>query len=179
MTPAGAEESPLAACVSSPDLLRLFDYWRGKRQGRPMPARRDIDPLEIGWALSRIYLMDYDPKEGFTYRLAGTEVASVFGRSNLKGLNLRDVVKPGRWTLIEGAWMQAVDGPSVVCMTGMVYYGVDRTSVGERLLMPLADSVDGPVNGLLGMTVTDWITGDVPEELKLAKVEALPVSEIP
>ena len=178
MPPEGAAKSPLEDCISSPDLLKLFDYWRSKREGRPMPARGDVDPLEIGWALSRIYLMDYDPEEGFTYRLAGTEVAKVFERTNLKGLNLRDVVKPGRQSLIEGAWMKVVEGPSVVCMTGMVYYGAERTSVGERLLLPLADAPDGPVTGVLGMTVTRWVSGDVPAEMKQAKVEALPVREI-
>ena len=174
-SPAG---SALAACLGNPDLLRLFDYYCGKRHGRAMPARRDIDPLEIGWALDRIYLMDYVPQEGFTYRLAGAEVSKVFERANLKGLNLRDVIKPGRLALIEGAWMQVVEGPSVVCMTGMVYFGLDRTSVGERLLLPLADETGGPVTGVLGMTVTRWLTGEVPEEMKLARVEALPVSEI-
>lgn len=170
--------SPLAACLSNPDLLRLFDYWRGKRGGRPMPARQDIDPLEIGWALSRIFLMDYGPEQGFVYRLAGAEISNVFERANLKGLRLQDVVKPGRWPLIEGAWRRVVDGPAVVCMTGMVYYGVDRTSAGERLLLPLADDADGPVTGVLGMTVTRWLSGDVPEELKQARIESLHVSKI-
>ncbi len=175
---AGPAVSPLAACLRNPDLLRLFDYWRSKRGGRLMPARQDIDPLEIGWALSRIFLMDYTPEQGFVYRLAGAEISKVFERSNLKGLTLRDVVKPGRWPLIEGAWRKVVEGPSVVCMTGMVYYGVDRTSAGERLLLPLADEADGPVTGVLGMTVTRWLTDDVPEELKQAKVESRNVSEI-
>lgn len=170
--------SVLSTCLENPDLLRLFDYWRGKRAGRPMPARQDIDPLEIGWALARIYLMDYSPGEGFTYRLAGAEVSKVFERANLKGLNLRDVIKPGRLALIEGAWMQVVEGPSIVCMTGMVYYGVDHTSVGERLLLPLADRTGGPVTGVLGMTVTRWVSGEVPEEMKFARVEAQPVSEV-
>lgn len=80
---AGAEGSPVAGVLDEPDLRRLAEYWRSLRRGRPMPAKGDIDPLDIGWALSRIYLMDYRPGEGFTYRLAGNEVSSVFGHSNL------------------------------------------------------------------------------------------------
>jgi hypothetical protein len=176
---ADAAGSPAADFLGEADLRKLFDYWRGLRRGRPMPSKNDIDPLDIGWALSRIYLMDYRPEDGFTYRLAGTEVSSVFGHSNLKGLNLRDVVNPERLALIESTWMRVVEERSVVSMSGMVYYGVDRVSVGERLLLPLADEADGPVTGLLGMTVTKWITGEVPEEYKLAHVKAIPVSEIP
>jgi hypothetical protein len=175
----GSGESSVAAYLNKPELLRLFDYWRSLRQGRPMPSKSDIDPLDIGWALSRIYLMDYRPGEGFIYRLAGTETASVFGRSNLKGLNLRDVVNPERLPLIESAWMRVVEEHSIVCMSGMVYFGVDRTSVGERLLLPLADESGGAVTGVLGMTVTEWVTGEVPEEVKQAQIKAIPVDTIP
>jgi hypothetical protein len=171
--------SDAADFLGEADLRKLFDYWRVLRRGRPMPSKNDIDPLDIGWALSRIYLMDYRPKEGFTYRLAGEEVSSVFGHSNLKGLNLRDVVNQERWALIESAWMRVVEESSVVCMSGMVYYGVDRTSVGERLLLPLADEPRGPVTGVLGMTVTQWVTGDAPKELRQAHVKAIPVNDIP
>ncbi|MEO3430387.1 PAS domain-containing protein [Pelagibius sp. CAU 1746] len=165
--------------LEKPDLRRLFDYWRSLRRGRLMPSKNDIDPLDIGWALSRVFLMDYRPAEGFTYRLAGTEVSSVFGHSNLKGLNLRDVVKPERLALIESAWTRVAEDQSVVCMSGMVYHGVDRTSIGERLLLPLADEAGGPVTGLLGMTVANWVTGEVTEEMRAIDVKAIPVEEIP
>ncbi len=172
-------ESPVSDFLKKADLLRLFDYWRSLRRGRPMPSKGDIDPLDIGWALSRIYLMDYRPEEGFTYRLAGTEVASVFGHSNLKGMNLRDVVNPERRTLIETAWLRVVEERCIICMSGMVYYGVDRVSVGERLLLPLADEAAGPITGVLGMTIAEWVVGEVPEEMKLAQVKAIPVDTIP
>jgi hypothetical protein len=172
-------ESPITAYLNKPELRRLFDYWRSLRRGRPMPSKSDIDPLDIGWALSRIYLMDYRPEEGFTYRLAGTEVSSVFGHSNLKGMNLRDVVNPERRDLIETAWLRVVEERSIICMSGMVYYGVDRISVGERLLLPLADEAEGPITGVLGMTVAEWLAGEVPEKVKQAHVKAVPVSDIP
>lgn len=31
----------------APDIAAFYDYWDGKRRGRDMPARADIDPLEI------------------------------------------------------------------------------------------------------------------------------------
>src|SRR3546814_12117958 len=40
--------------LCDPELLRLLDYWRAKRRGRPMPSRKDIDPTEIPWALGRV-----------------------------------------------------------------------------------------------------------------------------
>src|SRR3546814_4191007 len=62
--------------LRNPDLLRLLGYWRSKRSGRAMPSRRDVDPTEIPWALSRIFLVDYSAQDGFRYRLAGSEIAS-------------------------------------------------------------------------------------------------------
>ena len=173
--PAGQPDGPLEDL----DLKRLYAYWRSKRQGRPMPAKQDIDPVEIAWALSRIFLTDYRPGEGFVYRLAGADIAKMVGRSNLKGMNLRDVVSPERLSMVEGSWMRVVEQRAVVFMSGMIYYGVERTPVGERLLLPLADKAEGPVTGLLGMTVYRWIDGKVPEAIKTPRIEAIPVSEIP
>ena len=54
-------------------LRRLLDYWESRRAGRTMPARRDIDPVEIGYALGYILLVEvhHDPLR-FRYRLVGT-----------------------------------------------------------------------------------------------------------
>src|SRR3546814_15597530 len=54
--------------LRDPELLRLLDYWRAQRRGRPMPSRKDIDPTEIPWALGRVFLVDYSPQEGVRYR---------------------------------------------------------------------------------------------------------------
>ena len=174
-----SEMSPLSDFISNPDLRKLFDYWRSKRQGRPLPSKSDIDPVEIGWALSRIFLMDYEPDSGFSYRLAGTDVSEVFGRSNLKGLNLRDILSPEGAQLVEGRWAPLVQDSAVICMKGMVYLAAERTPMGERLLLPLADESDGPVTGLIGMTICEWVAGDVPAELQQSPIQAIPVSSIP
>ena len=55
--------------VQHRDLRRLADYWLIKRTGRIMPTRGDIDPTDIPWALSRLYLVDYDlASSRFRYR---------------------------------------------------------------------------------------------------------------
>ena len=38
------------------DLLRLIDYWRGKRGARNFPRRADIDAVDLGFMLDRITL---------------------------------------------------------------------------------------------------------------------------
>jgi hypothetical protein len=172
-------QSPISNLLVEPDLFRLFDYWSDKRRGRSMPAREDIDPLELSWALSRLSLFDFDPAVGFRYRLAGGEVAEVFGRGNLKGLTFRDLLSPQGAKVVEERWLPIVTERCVCCMKGMVYRAAERTPIGERLVLPLADTPDGPVTSLLSMTICQWVDGDVPQAVTMARAEYIPVGTIP
>lgn len=155
-TPKGSsQDAPTKAgsFIEDPDMRRLFDYWRSLRRGRPMPAKSDIDPLDIGWALSRIYLVDIDPQQGFVYRLAGNDIAGVFGRTNLKGLRPRDFLPPERARLVERLFQRVVDERCIMWMKGMIYLRADRTPIGERLFLPLGDAIGERATGVFGMTV--------------------------
>ena len=63
-----------------PQLRALLDYWDGKRDGRSMPARGDLDPVEIPELLPHIVLVDTaESLAEFRYRLFGTELCKGFG----------------------------------------------------------------------------------------------------
>jgi hypothetical protein len=164
--------------LSSDAIMRLFEYWRSKRNGRSMPARRDIDPLEIPWALSKIFLIDFEPPETFRYRLAGEEISDVFGK-NLKGCTLQDILSPEGCERVTERWMNLVETRSIIAMKGLVYLPADRIPLGERILLPLAEIPGGPVTGLVGMTECEWISGPMTEEYKLADIELYPVAGLP
>src|SRR5438270_4891548 len=68
---------PLAA-VSDPRLHRFFAYLEGKRGEREFAARRDIDPLEFGYILGNVVLLDVQ-HERFRYRLVGSVLAAGAG----------------------------------------------------------------------------------------------------
>jgi hypothetical protein len=67
------------------DLRAMFDYWRSKAAGRAMPARADIDPMEIKPLLPSMILVDvvYDAANvpDFVYRLVGTHEVDVRGEN--------------------------------------------------------------------------------------------------
>jgi hypothetical protein len=69
--------------IVHPKLRRLYDYWDAKRAGagRAMPARPDIDPLEITFIIGNVILVDVIPGEplGFRIRLHGTNLAQRAG----------------------------------------------------------------------------------------------------
>lgn len=60
-----------------PYLIEFLEYWRAKCGGRPMPARADIDPLDIPRLLPYVYMVDVlDDPPDFAYRLLGTDVVA-------------------------------------------------------------------------------------------------------
>jgi hypothetical protein len=65
--------------LSDPRLQALYDYWDGKRGGRAMPARPDLDPLEMRDWLGHLVLIDVTAEGGFRYRLYGTKLVDSFG----------------------------------------------------------------------------------------------------
>jgi hypothetical protein len=65
----------------APDLLAFYRYWDGKRRGRRMPSRTDIDPAEIVPFLPGVMLVDVVPDaRRFVYRLVGTREVTMRGR---------------------------------------------------------------------------------------------------
>ncbi len=75
-----AEWSPtlLADCHSS--LQELYEYWAAQRGARSMPARSDIDPVDLKKILPLLILIDVvpDPRR-YIYRLVGTHEVEMRG----------------------------------------------------------------------------------------------------
>lgn len=59
----------------------VYEYWRQKAAGRPMPMRADIDPADLKPYLPAIMLVDvvHDTRR-FVYRLVGTHEVAGRGR---------------------------------------------------------------------------------------------------
>lgn len=141
------------APVKEPQLQRLADYWGRLCAGRRMPGRQEIDPLDIPWALSRIFVVERvsTPQE-WRYRLAGEEIERAFGKRSLRGLGLDDMLPPAMARRVRARWRPLAERGCAVYMHGLVYKAADRYSFGGRLLLPLADGAEDRVTGLIGMT---------------------------
>lgn len=141
-------------------LLRaLYAYWDDRRGGRIMPARSDLDPVDIPDLLRHLILLDvtHDPLR-FRVRLYGTEVAELRGR-DLTGRYLYegeptaigDQTRPWNVETVETRSPHYVTGPFTDISDG-------RTGTFYRLGLPLSEEgerVDMLMIGLL----REW--GDV------------------
>jgi hypothetical protein len=61
--------------------LEFYEYWLAKGAGRAMPARADIDPLDIPGLLANVFLIDVvagHPRR-FRFRLVGTRITELEG----------------------------------------------------------------------------------------------------
>ena len=112
----GSEIDPRT--LANPTLSFLKSYWESKRNGRAMPSRADIDPLEmrdhLGWIILADVLTDY---EDFRFRLVGTRVTNYFGR-DITGKTLSE--------------SYASYGPAALKMALAVYRKVARDRVVLR-----------------------------------------------
>ena len=62
----------------------VYAHWNERRGDRPAPERGDIDPAQIGRALSDTFMLAADYVEDQRFRLAGSRICALFGRE-LKG----------------------------------------------------------------------------------------------
>lgn len=59
--------------------IAMFQYWNSLRAGRPAPFRHELDPTAIKNRLSDTFILEFDDSRMLQFRLAGTNVCSMFG----------------------------------------------------------------------------------------------------
>lgn len=66
-----------------PALFGILDYWNRKRGAREMPARADIDPLDLRRQLGNLIIIDVEHQPTrLRYRLIGTRITELMGRDS-------------------------------------------------------------------------------------------------
>jgi hypothetical protein len=135
-----------------PEILRVLEYWEGKRHGRLMPSRADIDPGELKPYLPHITLVDVvDDARRYVYRLVGT-----------KEVELRGYDPTGK-SVIDAYFATSADSAllnyDAACRARAPHYVADPFQVVDRFLgeedlfLPL--SQDGEtVNMIMVFSVT-------------------------
>lgn len=135
-----------------PDLRRMVGYWIGKAAGRDMPAFADIDPVEIPWALSRVYVVRVvDGGADFVYRLAG-EAINLRYQGSLAGRRVADLMTAESAAAIVRRWRRVVEGPCAYYVDSEHPTASGTRIRGRRVVLPLAPP-GGPPDHIIGMTI--------------------------
>ncbi len=123
-------------------LRALKRYWDDKRGGREMPARADLDPVEVPELLPYMLLVETAETLGaFRYRLIGTEVCRGFDRdrtgayfADLPRIESFDEIYGSYWRSFRERTPQYFHGP--LALSGALT-GNGRTEF-SRLTLPLS-----------------------------------------
>jgi hypothetical protein len=133
-------------------LQRLFDYWRSKRPDGRLPARKDIDPMEIPDLLSGLILIDVvrDGKaRRYRFRLVGTEFVNAVGE-DVTGRWLDEIGRLGSTDAVIANYEEAVAGKSPHFWESTMHIEGREHVRYRRLICPLAS--DGEtVDMLIGV----------------------------
>jgi hypothetical protein len=138
--------------IDDPRQRRLYDHWRVACGGRAMPARADIDPLSIGWALGWVSIIDVEADGGFRWRLDGSRLAEFF-RVDMTGKRLEAYPYP------KGVAKLAADFAAVVAQGAPIfarrrYVDEDQAWAYRNLMLPLSAGGEA-VGSILQMIVVD------------------------
>jgi hypothetical protein len=133
--------------IKVPKLVRLYDFWESKRNGRRFPSRDDIDPGDLKFILGNIDLVEVsgDPAV-FLFRLSGSENDRDEG-FNMQGKTLDEYPLPKHRETIRKTYLSALYSGEPN------YEELDRMNEGKfvryaRLILPLS-SVDTTINMLM------------------------------
>jgi hypothetical protein len=169
--------------IEETNLRRIADYWASLRsEGRLMPRRRGVDPLDIPWALSRFFLVDYEREtETYRYRVAGDEVEQMFsrftGQHTMRGVTLAEMLPAETAGVVHERWRPLADSGALIYMRGQVYLAAERIALGARILLPLSDREDGLTTGMIGYTEFEWVEKVRLQEDPDLEIIYIPVSE--
>lgn len=134
------------------DLRGLTAYWIAKAAGRRMPAFADIDPVEIPWALPRVYIVRViDGGADFVYRLAGESINMRY-QGSLAGRRISDLMAPESAAAILGRWRRVISTPAAYYVDSEHPTASGSRIRGRRVVLPLAPP-GGDADHILGMTV--------------------------
>jgi hypothetical protein len=130
-------EQVLPFAEADAKLHAVYAYWQRKRGTQAMPARRDIDPVELGPVLPHVILTDVENGPRFRYRLFGTAVCEAFGMDPTG--HYVDMVMVGTYkTFLLGLYHDILAMKKPIYSTSI--YGTKRDTKmwTQRLMLPLS-----------------------------------------
>ncbi|MGD1876401.1 MAG: PAS domain-containing protein [Kiloniellaceae bacterium] len=163
--------------IKSQRLRALLEHYLEARGSKRMPARQDIDAMQLGPVLPIIWVNAYEPGAGtFRYRLAGEEVNDIFGGS-VAGRLLSDFVQGDRFEATNRNFLKVIGEQVALLASGPVYRCADRIAMGERLALPL--SSDGETaDGIIGATARDALVDFSAVSMSAQKVDFISIDDL-
>ena len=126
---------------SAPDIVaRFVSVWLSKCPDHGLPSLKDLDPVEMPWALPHIFLLHRNDAGRFAYQLVGEVMAGRLGGS-LKGKTADQVFEPDYAIQTEKRWEMSAEHRRVFFNQSYHHTASMWPVCATRVSMPL--STDG------------------------------------
>jgi hypothetical protein len=153
-TTTGGPVPDFAAQIDHPGLRDFYAHWLAKRGGKRVPARADIDPVEIHRFLPNIFMMDViDGGRRFRYRLVGTAVGNALG--DYSGRYVDEALPPAQYAIYHVKYQRVVHELAMIYEAVRVFWQDGPPVVFRRLMLPLSDD-QITANILFGLGYYDY-----------------------
>jgi hypothetical protein len=152
----------IEAFSNEPVLLSVLGYWERKRARRPLPDRRDVDPLEMERrVLPNLLLIEVQQGERYRYRLVGTDVVRRVGRDPTGGY-VHEVLTGAYRDHVLGINRAAVASRRPVASESLHRWDDNGHGITRRIALSLTQGGDA-VEMLLIVQVFAPLAGPPPE----------------
>ncbi|HEX6842382.1 MAG TPA: PAS domain-containing protein [Stellaceae bacterium] len=143
------------AAPRSPILVRLFEYWDGKRAGRLMPSRADIDPAELRALVLHVMIYGVvEPGRLYRIRLVGQAIVDFVG-ANHTGKMAGESMPPDAARRMVEILNSVVTRRAPRFRLGSAYWHHDKTHRPfEACFLPLSSDGEAVDKILAGSTFT-------------------------
>ena len=132
----GRVEYDYRACPILGETLR---YWDRRRGPRTMPARRDIDPVEIPRLLSHLQLTEVVAGGArFRVRLVGTAIVDAFGL-DFTGKHVDEFLAGERCSFVHDYYRRVCAARQPVFVRSKYLGNKELERTANRLLLPLSE----------------------------------------
>jgi hypothetical protein len=144
------------AIEADPILRTLWSYWTERRGQRSMPAREDIDPVDIPSILPHLQLVE--PVDGrFRFRLAGTAIVTAYG-AEMTGKYVDDVFPGERGEFAIRSLQLVQDTGRPLFASNKYTTSQDAHVIATRIMLPLWTGGVIPVGMTLMGTTFEYAT---------------------
>jgi hypothetical protein len=123
--------------LSEPEFLQAVVYWHTRRGNKMMPARADLNPVDLVKILPKVMLVDVLPHAPhFHFRVVGTNIADWI-KFDATGQTL-DAVEPENYRRMLFATYMECAGARAPTAHRILWDAKDVPHRYKRLIMPLA-----------------------------------------
>jgi hypothetical protein len=149
--------------VEDARLRRFLSHYLALRNGRRVPYRNQISPLDFPDLLGIVFLYEFDAaSQDFYIRLAGEQIAQML-RTARAGAKLSEVFPADVFPIVLERYRRICLTPCVMHNIGRVFRYLGGTGTGERIAMPLLGE-DGEPGYFLGATTYSLANDHDPED---------------